>query len=550
MSNNHTMRTPLLVTRLLERGVRLAPAEELVTVFPGRVHRETYADLRRRATQLAHALGDLGVGVGDRVGTLMWNNHRHQEAFYGVPAMGAVLHTLNLRLPPHELEYTIRHAEDRVLLVDADLLPLLAPLRDRLTTVEHIVVAAEPGAAGEIPAGMLEWESLIAGRRQRPQWPELDEYAPMGLCYTSGTTGNPKGVMYSHRSTYLHSMAQAMTDAVGLTSNDTVLQVVPLFHVLGWGYPYTATMLGSKQVLVHGHVDAVQMLDLIDSEEVTFSAGVPTVWQAVRAQIESEPRRWDLSSFKRINCGASAPAPSLIRWYWDHLGVEMIQTWGMTETNPLGVTSRRLAKHKHLELSLDEQFANVAKTGLPIPGVELEIVDDAGQPLPHDGKTLGNLLIRGPWVCAEYYRLPQSESFKDGWLRTGDIARIDPDEYLIISDRSKDLIKSGGEWISSIDMENHILALPGVARAAVVAQPHPKWEERPVALVSLHEGAQVTPADVLAHCATRFAKWQLPDEVLIAKEIPLNSTGKLDKKTIRANLAASGYKLPALRDVG
>ncbi|MCC6209875.1 MAG: long-chain fatty acid--CoA ligase [Burkholderiales bacterium] len=543
----HTMRTPLLVARLLERGARLAPQEEIVTAFPSRLHRQTYADTRRRASQLAHALAGLGVRTGDRVGTLMWNNHRHQEAFYGVPSMGAVLHTLNLRLPPRELEYTIQHAEDRILLVDSDLLPLLVPLKDKLKTVEHIVVAADPADAPHGFPGTIDWEDRIADQPPRFDWPELDEYAPMGLCYTSGTTGNPKGVMYTHRSTYLHSMAQALTDAVGLSSTDTVLQVVPLFHVLGWGYPYTASMLGSKQILAHGHIEAEMMLDLIEREKVTFSAGVPTVWQSVRAAIEAQPGRWNLSSFKRINCGASAPAPSLIRWYWDHLGVEMIQTWGMTEINPLGVTSRRIAKRKHLTLSLDDQFANVAKTGLPIPGLELEIVDDAGTPLPHDGKTPGNLLIRGPWVCAEYYRLAESDSFKDGWLRTGDIARIDSEEYLIISDRSKDLIKSGGEWISSIDVENHILGMKGVAYAAVVAQPHPKWEERPVALVVRTPGATLTADDVVRHCAARFAKWQLPDEVLFVPELPLNSTGKLDKKTIRANLASSGYQLPTLR---
>ncbi|MEP7300115.1 MAG: long-chain-fatty-acid--CoA ligase [Caldimonas sp.] len=544
------MRTPLLMSRLLERGARLAPQEEIVTAFPSRMHRQTYADTRRRASQLAHALTGLDVHIGDRVGTLMWNNHRHQEAFYGVPSMGAVLHSLNLRLPPHELEYTIQHAEDKVLLVDADLLPLLAPLKGKLSSVEHIIVAAGPATGPHGFHGALDWEELIADQPTRFDWPELDEHAPMGLCYTSGTTGNPKGVMYTHRSTYLHTMAQAMTDAVGLSATDTVLQVVPLFHVLGWGYPYTASMLGSRQILTHGHVDAELMLDLIEKEEVTFSAGVPTVWQAVRAAIEAQPDRWKLSSFKRINCGASAPAPSLIRWYWDHLGVEMIQTWGMTETNPLGVTSRRLAKRKHLFLNLDEQFANVAKTGLPLPGVELEIVDDAGKPLPHDGKTPGNLLIRGPWVCAEYYQNSQTEAFQDGWLHTGDIAKIDADEYLIISDRSKDLIKSGGEWISSIDMENHILALLGVARVAVVAQAHPKWEQRPVALVVCAPGATLTAAEVIRHCATRFAKWQLPDDVLFVPELALNSTGKLDKKTIRANLAATGYQLPGLRNVG
>jgi fatty-acyl-CoA synthase len=320
-----------------------------------------------------------------------------------------------------------------------------------------------------------------------------------------------------------------------------------MFHAMGWGLPFTATMLGAKQVMPHRFMDPKTLLDLLAAEKVTISAGVPTIWQNARAAIEAEPKRWDLSHLQRLTCGGSAPPLSLMRWYFDRLGVEMIQGWGMTETNPLGTLSRRVAKRKHRDLPLDEQFANVAKAGLLMPGLELEIVDDDWKPLPHDGQAAGNLLIRGPWICAEYFNDPQPEKFHDGWLVTGDVAKIDAEQYLIIADRSKDLIKSGGEWISSVDLENHIVSLPGVAQAAVVAQPHPKRDERPVALVVLAPGAKVGPGDVAAHCAREFAKWQLPDEVLFVDALPLTSTGKLDKKTIRARLSSEGYTLPDLR---
>jgi acyl-CoA synthetase (AMP-forming)/AMP-acid ligase II len=541
-------RTPLLLSRLMERGPLLAPREEIVTRTEAGLHRQTYADLRRRSHQLAHALADHGIQVGDRVASFLWNNHRHLELYYAVPSMGAVLHTLNIRLGARDLEYIVNHAGDRVVFVDDDLLPLLEPIAAACPTVELWVVCGDGDVpATKLPGKVVGYEEWIAGRSTEYRWPDLDENAPMGLCYTSGTTGNPKGVMYTHRSTYLHTMAQAMTDSVSLSATDSVCPIVPMFHAMSWGMPFTSTMLGCKQVLGSRFMAPKDLLDLMAAEQVTISAGVPTIWQGVRAAVEADPGRWELSNLTRVTCGGSAPPVSLMRWYWDTLGVEMIQGWGMTETNPLGTISRKVAKRRQLRLSEDEQFANIAKAGLPIPGLEIEIVDENWKPLPHDGKAVGELLIRGPWIASEYYNNPQPEKFHDGWLVTGDVAKIDPEQYLIIADRSKDLIKSGGEWISSVDIENEIVAVPGVAQSAVVAQPHPKWDERPVALVVRAPGASVTGEQVLAHLGTRFAKWQLPDEIVFVDALPLTSTGKLDKKVIRANLGEQGYKLPDLR---
>ncbi len=540
-------RTPLLLSRLMERGPLLAPDEEIVTRTDGGTHRQSYADLRRRAHQLAHALAAHGVAVGDRVGSFLWNNHRHLELYYAVPSMGAVLHTLNIRLGVHDLAYIANHAADRVIFVDEDLLPKLEEIADRLPTVERYVVCSQTGVWRTTLKDAVDYEEFIAGKPEKYAWPQLDENAPMGLCYTSGTTGNPKGVMYTHRSTYLHTMASAMTDSLELSAKDSVCAIVPMFHAMSWGIPFTATMLGTKQVLPHRFMDARSLLDLFVAERVTISAGVPTIWQAVRAACEAEPARWDLGELSRLTCGGSAPPVSLMRWYWDNLGVEMIQGWGMTETNPLGTVSRRVAKRSQLTLSLDQQFANIAKAGLAIPGIDVEIVDEKWQPLPHDGEAVGELLIRGPWIASEYYKDPQPDKFHDGWLVTGDVAKIDSEQYVIIADRSKDLIKSGGEWISSVDLENTIVALPGVAQAAVVAQPHPKWDERPVALVVKSGGAALTQRDVLEHLGRHFANWQLPDEVLFVETLPLTSTGKLDKKVLRAELKERGYQLPDLR---
>jgi acyl-CoA synthetase (AMP-forming)/AMP-acid ligase II len=542
-------RTPLLLSRLMERGPLLSPREEIVTRTEAGLHRQSYADLRRRSCQAAGALTASGVKIGDRVASFLWNNHRHLELYYAVPSMGAVLHTLNIRLSPRDLEYIINHAADRVIVIDEDLLPLLEPIADKCPTVETWVVCSDKGKGGwtsKLP-GAVDYEEWIAGHPAAFAWPEIDENSPMGLCYTSGTTGHPKGVMYTHRSTYLHTMAQAMTDAIGLTATDCALPIVPMFHAMSWGLPFTTTMLGCKVVLPSRFMGAKDILDLMAAEQVTVSAGVPTIWQGLRAAIEAEPGRWELKNLSRVTCGGSAPPISLMRWYWDKLGVEMIQGWGMTETNPLGTLSRKVAKRSQLRLPLDDQFTNAAKAGLPLPGLEIEIVDENWKPLPHDGKSVGELLIRGPWIASEYYNNPQPDKFHDGWLVTGDVAKIDPEQYLIIADRSKDLIKSGGEWISSVDIENDIVAVPGVAQAAVVAQPHPKWDERPVALVVLAAGAKVTAADVSAHLGKSFAKWQLPDEVIFVESLPLTSTGKLDKKVIRADLQEKGYQLPDLR---
>ena len=543
--------TPLLMSSLIDRGARVAPNEEIVTATANGTRRQTYRETRDRAHQLAHALAEAGIGVGDTVATFMWNGSRHLEAYYACAGMGAVLHTLNIRLGAKDLEYIVNHAGDRVIIADADVLPLLEPLRDAMPTVERVVVATEEGFEGwatNLPEA-VDYETFIAGKSTRFDWPVIDENAPLGLCYTSGTTGDPKGVEYEHRSQYLHTLTTCMADSLSLCGADSVLGVVPMFHAMGWGIPWGALMLGCKQVMPHRFMDPARLVELLAGEKVSISAGVPTIWQGVKAAIEANPDRYDLSALERLTCGGSAPPPSLIRWYWDTLGVEMIQGWGMTETSPLATISRRVMNRGQLALSEDAQFENVAKAGQLMPGLELDIFDDDFNRVPHDGETVGEILIRGPWICSEYYRNPQPEKFHDGWLVTGDVGKIDSEEYLIISDRSKDLVKSGGEWISSVDLENHIVALDGVAQACVVAQPHPKWDERPVALVVLDPGRQVSAEAILAHCATAFAKWQLPDDVLYVDSVPLTSTGKMDKKVVRANLAEQGYVLPDQRPV-
>ncbi|PCI74697.1 MAG: fatty-acid--CoA ligase [SAR86 cluster bacterium] len=540
-------KTPLLMSRILGRGAILDPDVEVVTMQAEGMHRQTLKQTWDRANQLAHALQKHGIEVGDRVGSFMWNNYRHLELYQAVPSMGAVLHTLNIRLSPTDLEYIINHANDRVIFADEDLLPLLEPLWGKLPSVELLIICRH-GEGGESSfENQIDYEDFIAGADTTYDWPDIDENSPMGLCYTSGTTGKPKGVMYTNRSTYLHTLTECLTDSIGLSSLDSLLGIVPMFHAMGWGLPFCASMLGCKQVMPHRFMVPDAFLKLMDEEEVTISAGVPTIWQGVKAALEAAPGKYDLSKLKSMTCGGSAPPVSMMRWYWDSYNVEMIQGWGMTETNPLGTLSRKVAKRSHINISEDQQFENIAKAGLAMPGLEIEIFDEEWNRLPHDGEAVGELCIKGPWIASEYFDDPQPDKFHDGWLVTGDVAKIDPEQYIIIADRSKDLIKSGGEWISSVDLENHIVGMDEVAQAAVVAQPHPKWDERPVALVIMEEGKSLDKQAVLEHCSKIFAKWQLPDDVIVTDAIPLTSTGKIDKKVIRAKLDADGYQLPSLR---
>ena len=539
--------TPLLMSRILGRGAILDPEVEIVTQQANSTHRQTIKQTWDRANQVAHALNKHGIKVGDRVGSFMWNNYRHLELYQGVPSMGAVLHTLNIRLSPTDLEYIINHADDQVIFADEDLLPLLEPLWAKIPCVELLIICRH-GEGGESSFGnQIDYEDFIADQPSEFNWPEINETSPMGLCYTSGTTGKPKGVMYTNRSTYLHTLTESLTDSIGLSALDSLLGIVPMFHAMGWGLPFAASMLGCKQVMPHRFMLPDVFLKLMVEEEVTISAGVPTIWQGVRAALQAEPDKYDLSKMGRLTCGGSAPPVEMMRWYWESHQIEMIQGWGMTETNPLGTLSRKVAKRSHINVSEDHQFENIAKAGLSMPGLEIEIFDEEWNPLPHDGQAVGELCIRGPWIASEYYNDPQPDKFHEDWLVTGDVAKIDPEQYVIISDRSKDLIKSGGEWISSVDLENHIVAMPDIVQAAVVAQPHPKWDERPVALVVMKEDATLSSTAVLDHCSKTFAKWQLPDEVIETDNIPLTSTGKIDKKAIRAKLDEENYQLPDLR---
>ena len=539
--------TPLLMSRILGRGALLDPEVEVVTQQINGTHRQTLGKTWARANQVANALRDHGIKVGDRVGSFMWNNYYHLELYQGVPSMGSVLHTLNIRLSPADLEYIINHAGDKVIFADEDLLPLLEPLWGKIPCVELLVICRH-GENGESSfENQIDYDDFIKGQSESYDWPDIDETSPMGLCYTSGTTGKPKGVMYTNRSTYLHTLVESLPDALGLSSLDSLLGIVPMFHAMGWGLPYAASMLGCKQVMPHRFMVPEVFLNLMQDEEVTISAGVPTIWQGVRAELEANEGKYDLSKLGRLTCGGSAPPVEMMRWYWESYKVEMIQGWGMTETNPLGTVSRKVAKRSHLGTTEDEQFENIAKAGLAMPSLDIEIFDEEWNALPHDGEAVGELCIKGPWIASEYYNDPQPDKFHDDWLVTGDVAKIDSQQYVMIADRSKDLIKSGGEWISSVDLENHIVAMPGVAQAAVVARPHPKWDERPVALVIMSDGVELNPDAVIEHCSSIFAKWQLPDEIIETKNIPLTSTGKIDKKAIRAKMDEDGYQLPDLR---
>lgn len=530
---------PLTLRTVLERAPRLFPRRQLSTKIGASMHRYTYADFYDRVSKLANALARLGVQPGDRVATLAWNSYRHLELYFGIPCMGAVCHTLNLRLPPDQLIYIINHAEDKVICIDQSLLPLLEKISEHLKTVETYVVMADAPFETTLP-NAISYEELIAGEQSDFAWPELDERSAAAMCYTSGTTGNPKGVVYSHRSSYLHAVGACMTDSLTLSQNDIVMPVVPMFHAMAWGIPHAATFLGSEQVFPGPHLQPRDLAELIQNEKISLTAGVPTLWLGLFGLLQSE--NYDLSSLRLMIVGGSAAPRSMIENYQKKLGLRICHAWGMTETSPLGTVS--IIRREVLERSEDEQYAVRAKQGIPAPGIEVRAVDENGNEVAWNGKTMGELQVRGPWVVSSYYNDPRSTaSFMDGWFRTGDVVTFDEDGYMQIVDRTKDLVKSGGEWISTVELESVIMGHPDVLEAAVIAVPHPKWQERPLALVVARDkNAPPTKESIFEHLEPHFAKWQLPNEILFVEAIPKTSVGKFDKKVVREQY--KDYALP------
>jgi len=535
------MQYPLTLVHVLERAGRYFRNSEIVSRMPDRsLHRHTYGDFYRRSRQLASALTKAGLRKGDRVATLMWNHYAHLEAYFGVPVAGGVVHTLNLRLYPEDIAYIANDAADRFLIVDDILLPLLKQFIDRVSFEKIFVV---PLTGQPVPAPFLNYEELLAPESGDFTYPELDENDPAAMCYTSGTTGRPPGVVYSHRSIVLHSMATLIGDTFAVNSADVLLPVVPMFHVLSWGLPHAAVTVGSKFVMPGPLLDAESLVELCESERVTFATGVPTVWLAVLQLLERCPNKRNLVHGMRIGIGGSAAPESMIRAF-DKFGVTVIHAWGMTETSPIATVST--LKPHLTKLPEDERYAIRARAGYAIPWVDMRVVDDEGAPVADDGHAMGELQVRGPFITGRYHN-KENDPLKftaDGWLRTGDVASIDSEGYIKICDRTKDLIKSGGEWISSVDIENAIMAHPAVAEASVIAVPHPKWDERPMAFVVLKPSTTLTAKEIEEFIAPKFAKWWLPDEYAFVDAIPRTSTGKFLKRALR-EMAAKAHEAPA-----
>ncbi|GIX25223.1 MAG: long-chain-fatty-acid--CoA ligase [Caldimonas sp.] len=529
------MQMPLMISSLLTHAARHSADTEIVSKrVEGDIHRYTYRDAELRARKLAQALARLGCEMGDRIGTLAWNGYRHFEIYYGTSGSGLVCHTINPRLFPEQIAWIINDAEDRVLCFDLNFLPLVEKLAPTLRTVQHFVLMTD---RAHMPAqtslsGLLCYEELVEAEDGQYTWPQFDENTASSICYTSGTTGHPKGAVYSHRSTVLHAYASALPDAMGCSAQDVILPVVPMFHVNAWGLPYSAALVGAKLVLPGPHLDGKSLYELFETEKVTFSAGVPTVWLGLITHAKQHNLKF--STFKRTVIGGSACPPSMLRTLEDDFGVNVIHAWGMTELSPLGTLSK--LKAKHLDLPLEAQRRILEKQGKVIYGIDMQIIGDDGQPLPWDGKSSGNLVVRGPWVIQSYFRRDESP-LQDGWFPTGDVATIDPDGYMQITDRSKDVIKSGGEWISSIELENIAMAHPAVHEAAAIACKHPKWDERPLLVVVRKPGASLTREEMLAFYEGKIAKWQIPDDVVFVDEIPHTATGKIQKLKLREQFA-------------
>ncbi len=536
---------PLTIGRLLEHAARVYPDTEVVTATAEGTRRRTYAEVVERAGRLANALRGLGVDGDQRVATFMWNNAEHLEAYLAVPSMGAVLHTLNIRLFPDQLTYIANHAEDSVVIVDACLLAPFAQLLPTFETVRHVLVAGPEAADADLSviesSGVQvgRYEEALAAAESAFAWPDLDERDAAAMCYTSGTTGNPKGVVYSHRSAYLHSMAVAMGDAMGLTPFDRVLPIVPMFHANAWGLPYAALMVGAGLVMPDRWLQPEPLVRLIQDEQVTMSGAVPTIWNDILGYADQHDS--DLSSIRLVPCGGSAVPKSLQQALLDRHGVRVIQAWGMTETSPVASVAWPPAGSEG-----DEEWHYRSSQGRTGSSVSARIVGDDGAELARDGRSVGELEVRGPWVTGSYYRPddPEAEQkFHDGWLRTGDVGTLDRLGYITLSDRAKDVIKSGGEWISSVDLENALMSHPDVVEAAVVGIPDEKWQERPLATVVLREGATTTPDQLRDHLAESFAKWQLPDAWAFLDQVPRTSVGKFDKKVLRKEFADGSYQV-------
>ncbi|HEX3793773.1 MAG TPA: long-chain fatty acid--CoA ligase [Acidimicrobiales bacterium] len=524
---------PLLISDILRYGKAVHGDSQVITVEDGGHRSATFHEVAERAEKLAAALTRLGVEPGDRVGTFCWNNQGHLEAYLAIPSMGAVLHTLNIRLPADQLAYVINHAEDRFIIVDASLIPLLAAIKDDLKTVETIIVAGEgdTSALGET----LSYERLLEAESAGYEWPELEERSAAAMCYTSGTTGSPKGVVYSHRSTYLHTMAEQSASSIGMTESDRILIIVPMFHANAWGTPYGAWLAGTDMIMPQMYLMGEQLAAIFNEFHPTIACGVPTIWNGL-LQLESKV---DMSSMRTITAGGAAVPESLIAAFEERFGVTIMQGWGMTETSPLAAVAippaRKIEGH-------DDMYYKI-KAGRVVAGVEVRIVAEDGTVLPNDGHSVGEFEIRGPWITGSYYKEEDPAKFHDGWLCTGDVGTQDHQGYLTISDRTKDVIKSGGEWISSVELENAVMGDPDVFEAAVIAIPDPKWSERPLVCVVPKPGRTPDPAELVEFMSSRVARWQLPEQWTFLEEIPKTSVGKFDKKVMRAAYANGDYKV-------
>ena len=535
------MQMPLLISSLLAHAERHHPEQEIVSRrVEGDIHRTTYKELAARVRRLAKALEGRGLKQSDRIATLAWNGYRHLELYYAVSGAGAIIHTINPRLHPDQVTYIADHAEDTTLFFDLTFLPLVESIAARVKTIKTFVAMIDRDkmpASSTIP-NLLCYEDLLAEADDDYAWPQIDENLASTLCYTSGTTGNPKGALYSHRSTVLHAFAGALPDAFNVSASDCILPVVPMFHVNAWGLPYVACMTGAKVVFPGAGLDGKSLYELFEAEGVTMAAGVPTVWQGLLTHVQGNNLKF--TTMRRTVIGGSACPPAMIETFEKQFNVHVIHAWGMTELSPLGTVCSFKFKHKHLPL--DQQLALQAKQGRGLFGIDMKIVDPSGHDLPWDGQASGDLLVRGHWVIDNYFKAESSSPLVDGWFHTGDVAKIDPDGYMQITDRSKDVIKSGGEWIGSIDLENIAVAHPAVAMAACIAAKHPKWDERPLLVVVKKPGMEVSRDELLKFFEGRIAKWWTPDDVVFVESIPLGATGKMQKNKLREQFR--DYTLP------